>query len=95
LPRLLRQQAGGVVEIRDAYGNLTEYHSSTCAHCQKSTEAPSMRELVMKTDVCRNCMKLVCNECGGKPCRPFMKWVEQQEALHESRQRLFCDMGLS
>lgn len=41
-------------------------------------------------DFCRSCGKLICNECAGKPCRPWEKEMERQEA----RYRMLKDMGV-
>jgi hypothetical protein len=39
-------------------------------------------------EICRGCMKLICLECYGKPCRPFEKELERQEAEARLRARL-------
>ncbi len=70
-----------------------EEHSSTCAHCQKGTEFPSMRKMMDYVDICRNCMRLICLECHGKPCRPFMKLIEQMEEEAE-RKRHRARLGM-
>lgn len=86
MPRRLKPNAiGQYFEEWNQEGKLLEMHSSTCAHCQKMTEFPSMRRMMEFVDICRNCMKLVCLECHGKPCKPFMKLVEEQEAEAERK----------
>ena len=81
---------GSVVEIRDAVGNLTEMHASKCVHCEQFTYFPSMKKMhETGIDVCRSCMRLVCKDCAGKPCRPWLKEVERQEA----RSRMLRDIG--
>ena len=85
-----RIKPGGVVEIRDHLGQVTELHSSKCAHCQRYTEFPSLKVMHEHVDVCRDCMRLVCLECAGKPCRPIEKELERQEA----RARMLLDMGI-
>ena len=85
-----RIKPGGVSEYIDALGNVTTFYCSTCSHCQHQTEFPSMREMHKYVDVCRSCMKLICLSCCDKPCDPWIKSVERQEA----RGRMFRDMGI-
>ena len=69
-------------------GRLTEVHSSTCFHCGKLTEFPSMKEMMNYVEICRGCMKLICLECAGQGCTPFIKQVEEiEEKLYRWRQR--------
>ena len=88
---LNRVKPGGVSEYFDPIGGVTTLHCSTCAHCQRHTEFPSMRKMHEHVDVCRGCMKLICLECAGKPCRPYEKEVERQEA--EARLRAKIESG--
>lgn len=67
-----------------------EVHTSTCAHCQKITEFPSLRVMHQRVDICRGCMKLVCLNCAGGVCRPWEREMERQEA----RRRFFADAGI-
>ena len=52
-----------------------------------------MRKMHEHVDVCRNCMKLICLECAGKPCTPWMKIVDMYESKRENDQRMLRDMG--
>jgi len=70
-----------------------EFYSSTCAHCQKGTDFPSMRKMMDYVDICRNCMRLICLECHGKPCTPFMRIVEKMEEEAE-RKRMRLRIGI-
>lgn len=79
MPALMRIKPGGVGEYTDVFG-VTEVHCSTCSHCQRQTEFPSMRKMMDYVEICRGCMKLICLECVGKPCTPYEKEVERQEA---------------
>lgn len=79
MPALVRIKPGGVSEYFDPLGTTT-VHCSTCAHCQRQTEFPSMRKMHEHVDVCRSCMKLICLGCAGKPCRPYEKECERLEA---------------
>jgi hypothetical protein len=73
------QKPGGLIEITGPYGVETQ-HASTCAHCQKVSTFASLRAMHEHVDVCRSCMKLICSDCAGKPCRPWEKEMERQEA---------------
>ncbi len=86
----MRIKPGGVSEYFGPQG-VTTVHCSTCAHCQRHTEFPSLRKMHEHVDVCRGCMKLICLECAGKPCRPWEKECERQE--HEARLKSKIDNG--
>lgn len=91
MPRGRALRPGGMGEYFGPDGTVTTVHSSTCAHCQRMTEFPSMREMQNHVDVCRGCMKLICLECAGRPCMTWEKQMERQEA----RGRFLRDAGLS
>ncbi len=90
MPALVRIKPGALGEYFGPKG-IREEHSSTCAHCQKGTEFPSMRKMHEHVDVCRSCMKLICLECAGKPCRPWEKECERQEAEGRIRAKIDLD----
>lgn len=79
----LRFRPGSVGQYfdQDAKVECVEVHSSTCSHCQRLTEFPSMRKMMDHVDICRSCMKLVCLHCAGKPCRTWLQQCEIDEAL--------------
>ena len=83
------QKPGGFGTYFGPWGEITETHSSTCAHCQRITEFSSLRRMTDHVDICRRCMKLVCLDCAGRDCRPFEKWLEAEEA----RGRFLRDIG--
>ena len=83
-----RLKPGAVGEYFDPEFGVVEQHSSTCAHCQHGTEFPSLRVMFDHVDVCRGCMKLICLQCVGKPCRPAEKEVERQEAEYRLAQKI-------
>jgi hypothetical protein len=85
---MLKIKPGGVSEYFGPYGEITTVHCSTCAHCQRHTEFPSMRVMHEYVDICRGCMNLVCLECAGKPCRPWEKEVERQEAEYRLQRKI-------
>lgn len=81
-----RLKAGSVGEYYDGplfTGKCTPVYASTCAHCQHITEWASKKDMVV--DVCRKCMRLVCERCSGSPCTPQEAWCEQieREALRK------------
>ena len=94
MPALLRFKPGSVGEyfdgpIGDAGRKVVEVvHTSTCSHCQQGTEFPSMKRMMEFVEVCRSCMKLICLECYGKPCRPFELEAERQEAEARLKRRI-------
>lgn len=92
MPKLLRQEAGGVGQYFDGPvddGVLTrEVYASTCSHCTAITEFASRRAMMEYVEVCRGCMKLICLDCAGKPCRPFEKEAERQEREARLRRRI-------
>lgn len=61
-------------------GYKKQYDTRNCVHCN--------RNWVLKSDVkgkgeeggfCTNCMNVICPECVGKACFPFMKRLERYE----------------
>ena len=79
MPRLLRFIPGGLNEVFVPGGATVETHSSTCSHCQRQTDFPSLRTMFEYVDICRGCMKLICQDCAGNPCRPYEKEAERLE----------------
>jgi hypothetical protein len=73
----------------DVPNGEVEVETSTCAHCQNVTDIPNRRTMMDKVDVCRNCMRLICLSCVGKPCVPWLKKLE----IMEARSRMLKDMG--
>lgn len=76
----LRIKPGGISQVFGPYG-VEEFHSSTCSHCQRITDFPSMKKMHDYVDICRGCMKLICLECVGKPCVTWVKQCEIEEEL--------------
>lgn len=79
-----RIKPGAILECFEPEG-VTTLHSSTCSHCQRGTEFPSMRVMHKYVDVCRSCMKLICLGCVGKPCVTWLKQCDIEEALERRR----------
>lgn len=88
-----RIKPGGVGILFDCDGAV-EIETSTCAHCQKITDIPNRRRMQDVVDVCRNCMRLICDGCAGKPCTPIMKKIEAMEAAAYRRAQLSKILGL-
>ena len=84
----LKIKPGGINIVFDPVFGEVESHSSTCSHCQKITDFPSRRKMMQYVEVCRGCMKLICLDCAGKPCRPYEEEAERQELEHKIRARL-------
>lgn len=82
-----RIKPGGMSQVFTCNG-IEEFHSSTCSHCQKITDFPSIRKMHEYVDVCRGCMKLICLGCSGKPCITWLKQCEIEEALWRRRCRM-------
>ncbi len=85
---MLRIRPGGVGEYFDPFGRY-EVHVSTCSHCQRMTEFPTMRKMHEYVDICRGCMKLICLECAGKPCVTWLKKCDIEEEIGRRRLREF------
>lgn len=86
MPKLLRFEPGGLSQYFNEYGwsgQVKELYSSTCSHCQRLTEIPSRRTMMDHVEICRGCMRLICLECVGKPCRPYELEAERNEREHE------------
>jgi hypothetical protein len=83
---------GGLNQFIPADGSpIIETHSSTCRHCQKLTEFPSLKRMFDHVDICRGCMSLICLGCVGKPCTPYELEAERQEHEFKLRHRLYLE----
>jgi hypothetical protein len=68
MPKLLRQQPGSVGQYFPEHhqqGKAVEVWASKCAHCQHLTEAFDLGAK-RAINVCRGCMRLICNRCADK-----------------------------
>jgi hypothetical protein len=84
----IKIKPGGINTYFDPLFGEVESHSSTCSHCQHITDFPSLKRMFDHVDMCRGCMKLICLECVGKPCRPFEKEAERLEKQAELTHRI-------
>lgn len=85
---------GGVGISYDPVNGQVEVETSTCAHCQKITDIPNRRKMTEVVDFCRQCFRLICADCAGKPCTPFIKKVEAMEEKYYRRRQLNKLMGI-
>ena len=84
----IKVKPGGINFLSDPDLGVVESHSSTCSHCQRITDFPSMRRMMEYVEICRGCMKLICLDCIGKGCRPYEKEAERQELEYKLRSRV-------
>lgn len=88
MPAQLRLRPGGInIYSHPEFGEV-ESHSSTCSHCQHITDFESRRRMMDHVDFCRSCMKLICLPCVGRPCIPYEKQAEIEEAADRLRARI-------
>lgn len=67
-----------------------------CAHCGHIVHVKPMCDPAEMGGRCTNCEDgmqrgLICAGCVGKPCAPFMKKIEEQEARARLRASLMCN----
>jgi len=82
MPSLNRFKPGSIGQYFEGPqwdGKCVEVYSSVCAHCQHPTEFLSMKKMRDYVDICRGCMRLICEKCAAGPCRPFEQEAERQE----------------
>ena len=75
---MLRAQGYACIVDPDTGTRETETH--TCAHCQRLVHTPVNKKLEEVGDFCRSCMLVICLQCAGKGCTPFLKKIERMEA---------------
>lgn len=71
------RKPGGYGIITEADGSIVEHDTFTCCHCQRVTRVPPKAPPDQFGDFCRNCMRMVCVQCAGKPCTPFQKKLDE------------------
>ena len=84
----------GGVGVEFTCDGAVEVETSTCAHCQKITDIPNRRKMHEVVDICRHCMRLICLECYGKPCLPWVKKLDQSMEANYRREQLRKTLGL-
>ncbi len=78
-------RAQGYSVLVDPEAGTKECDTHTCAHCQKVVFTPPNKKIEEVGDFCRGCMKVICLDCAGKGCSPFMKKLEAMEARYHAR----------
>ena len=74
----MRTQGYACIVDPDVGTRETDTH--TCAHCQRLVHAPVNKKLEEVGDFCRSCMKVICLNCAGNGCTPFLKRIERMGA---------------
>jgi hypothetical protein len=78
-------KAQGYACITDPDIGVRETDTHTCNHCNCIIHAPVNKKIEEVGDFCRQCMKVICLRCAGKPCIPFLKKLERWESRHHAR----------
>jgi len=71
-----------------------EIDTFTCCHCNRVVHVPASQPLEAVGDFCRQCMKLICERCAGRPCVPFLKKLERMEQRYHARRQFEILAGL-
>ena len=81
----IARKAGGYAVSHGPDGKKFECDTITCAHCSTVVHVPPKADPNTTYDFCRLCMKATCAVCGGKPCTPFLRKLEREEASYHAR----------
>lgn len=73
------RKAQGYAVINDPDEGLTEMDTFTCAHCNCVTHVLPGQKPEDLGGLCMHCMGLVCNNCVGGACTPFLEKLAQEE----------------
>lgn len=77
---MMRNPGGYFVSVGPD-GNVTEYDSFTCGHCQKVIFVRPKCDPTELGGLCRQCMKMICPRCVEQgTCTPWEKQMEIAEA---------------
>ncbi len=82
-------RAQGYACIIDPDNGMRETDTHTCSHCQRLVHTPVNKKIEEVGDFCRGCMKVICLNCAGKGCTPFMKKLEAEEARYHALRSYF------
>jgi hypothetical protein len=61
---------------------IKQYDTFTCFHCNAIVHVKPMADPSEIGALCKTCMKLICAQCSGQGCTPFLKKIEEMEARH-------------
>lgn len=81
------RNAQGYARITSPEG-VSECDTFTCFHCQRLTHVKPKCDPAELGGLCKVCMKLICSNCVGKSCTPFLKTIERMEARYHARRQL-------
>lgn len=73
------RNAQGYACIMDPESGTQERDTFTCNHCQRITHVKARCSPTDAGGLCYVCNGLICKNCVGKECVPFMKQVEAME----------------
>ena len=79
---MLREQ--GYACISDPETGNRECSTFTCFHCQRITHVKAKADPANIGGLCKHCMKLICPNCVGKPCVPFLEQLDAMEARYHA-----------
>lgn len=88
------RNAQGFACITDPDEGIRECDTVTCFHCQYVVHVKPKMDPADMGGLCKLCMKLICPRCVGKECSPFLKRVELEERIFESRMAARRSYGL-
>lgn len=85
-------RAQGYAILTDPEAPTRERDTFTCGHCNRVVFVKPQADPATYGGFCGGCYRLICQACEAEKvrtlaCRPFEKWLEQQEArsrLHQS-----------
>lgn len=78
-------RAQGYACLTDPELGVRETDTHTCAHCQRLVHTPPNKKIEEVGDICRQCMAVICLNCAGKGCTPFLKQLDAMEARARAR----------
>lgn len=70
----------GLATIVGPGGLTKKFDTCTCIHCNKVWVTFSTEKGIGNPGGwCRMCMRMICPNCAGKECEPFMRKLEKME----------------
>lgn len=84
----------GYATLTDPDVGVTERDTMTCAHCNCIKHVKPQERPEDIGGLCKVCMGLICANCVGKQCIPFMEKVDRLEkaiARNAETSRWLCD----
>lgn len=68
----------GVATLTSPEG-VKEADTFTCHHCNAITHVKAKADPAELGGLCKHCMKLICKNCVGKGCTPFLEKLDRFE----------------